>query len=98
MAIAWSRISSKVMADSPALRATLKPSPCDKPLSRREGGTLNCAPSADAVAGNGRPLSWAPSADAVTGRGDRTCLPVQPHLGDATAVVEGEVGGEVLHI
>src|SRR4029450_7518560 len=26
--------------------------------------------SADAVAGNGRPLSWAPSADAVAGRGD----------------------------
>src|ERR1700704_5433829 len=39
-------------------------------LSQREGGTLNCAPSADAVAGNGRPLSWAPSADAVAG-GDR---------------------------
>src|SRR5262249_42615902 len=33
----------------------------------REGGTLNCAPSADAVAGNGRPLSWAPSAHAVAG-------------------------------
>src|SRR5437867_470392 len=27
-------------------------------------------PSADAVAGNGRPLSWAPSADAVAGGGD----------------------------
>ena len=25
-------------------------------------------------------------------------LPIQPHLGDATAVVEGEVVGEVLHI
>jgi hypothetical protein len=31
---------------------------------------LNCAPSADAVAGNGRPLSWAPSADAVAGGGN----------------------------
>jgi hypothetical protein len=39
-------------------------------LSRREGGPLNCAPSADAVAGNGRPLSWAPSADAVAGGGE----------------------------
>src|SRR5947208_13138037 len=38
-------------------------------LSQKEGGTLNCAPSADAVAGNGRPLSWAPSADAVAGGG-----------------------------
>jgi len=28
-------------------------------------------PSADAVAGNGRPLSWAPSADAVAGGGDK---------------------------
>jgi hypothetical protein len=27
-------------------------------------------PSADVVAGNGRPLSWAPSADAVAGRGN----------------------------
>ena len=32
-----------------------------------EGGTLSCAPSAVADAGNGRPLSWAPSADAVAG-------------------------------
>src|SRR5262245_28965238 len=40
-------------------------------LSQREGGTLNCAPSADAVAGNGHPLSWAPSADAVAGGGNR---------------------------
>jgi hypothetical protein len=42
-------------------------------LSPREGGTLNCAPSADAVAGNGRPLSYSlrsPSADAVAGGGD----------------------------
>src|SRR5215813_6504179 len=30
-----------------------------------EGGTLNCAPSADAVAGNGAPLMRQPSADAV---------------------------------
>src|SRR2546426_3993748 len=40
-----------------------------------EGGTLNCAPSADAVAGNTAPLSWRPSADAVAGntaqRGER---------------------------
>src|SRR5262249_57016065 len=36
----------------------------------REGGTLNCAPSADAVAGNGAPLSWRPSADTVAGRTD----------------------------
>src|SRR5215471_11202558 len=36
-------------------------------LLEREGGTLSCAPSADAVAGNGPPLSWRPSADAVTG-------------------------------
>src|SRR5438093_4641336 len=32
-----------------------------------EGGTLNCAPSADAVAGKGAPLNWRPSADAVAG-------------------------------
>jgi hypothetical protein len=38
-------------------------------LSQREGGPLNCAPSADAVAGNGRPLNCAPSADAVAGNG-----------------------------
>src|SRR5262245_39711630 len=35
----------------------------------REGGTLNCAPSADAVAGNGAPLNWRPSTDAVAGNG-----------------------------
>ena len=40
-------------------------------LSQREGGALSCIPSADAVAGNGRPLSWAPSADAVAGGGNR---------------------------
>src|SRR4029453_11882464 len=40
-------------------------------LSQREGGTLSCAPSAVADAGNGRPLSWALSADAVAGGGDR---------------------------
>src|SRR5262249_14164830 len=44
----------------------------------REGGALSCAPSADAVAGKGRPLIWGrggwadgarpePSADAVAG-------------------------------
>src|SRR5437870_11685838 len=43
--------------------------PLTPTLSQREGGTLNCAPSADAVAGNGRPLSWAPSAGAVAGGG-----------------------------
>ena len=32
-------------------RATVKP--LTLALSRREGGTLNCAPSADAVAGGG---------------------------------------------
>src|SRR5215470_10367532 len=32
--------------------------------SAEEGGTLSCAPSADAVAGNGGPLNWPPSADA----------------------------------
>src|SRR5262245_29649133 len=32
-----------------------------------EGGTLNCAPSADTVAGNGTPLNWRPSAHAVAG-------------------------------
>src|SRR5262245_30105924 len=37
--------------------------------SRREGGPLNCAPSADAVAGNGPPLMRRPSADAVAGNG-----------------------------
>jgi crotonobetainyl-CoA:carnitine CoA-transferase CaiB-like acyl-CoA transferase len=37
---------------------------------RGEGGTLSCAPSAVADAGNGAPLSWRPSADAVAG-GDR---------------------------
>src|SRR5574341_1295288 len=42
---------------------------------RREGGALSCAPSADAVAGNGRPLSWAPSAHAVAG-GVATFTPV----------------------
>ena len=44
-------------------------------LSQREGGALSCAPSADAVAGNGRPLSYSlrsPSADAVAGGGDKT--------------------------
>ena len=30
-------------------------------------GTLNCAPSADAVAGNGAPLNWRPSAVADAG-------------------------------
>src|SRR6516165_6961522 len=34
---------------------------------RREGGTLSCAPSADAVAGNGAALSCGPSAHAVAG-------------------------------
>jgi hypothetical protein len=46
------------------------------PLSRGEGGTLNCAPSADAVAGNGRPLSYSlrsPSAHAVAGGGSLSC-------------------------
>src|SRR5215471_1375367 len=51
--------------------------PVSPALSPREGGALSCAPSADAVAGNGRPLSWVsggggtgrpkPSADAVAG-------------------------------
>src|SRR2546429_6869500 len=39
-------------------------------MENREGGTLNCAPSADAVAGNGRLLSYSlrsPSAHAVAG-------------------------------
>ena len=27
-------------------------------LTLREGGALSCAPSADAVAGKGRPLNW----------------------------------------
>ena len=40
----------------------------ERGVRHREGGTLNCAPSADAVAGNGRPLSWAPSAHAVAGK------------------------------
>src|SRR5215831_13205512 len=44
-------------------------------LSQKKGGTLNCAPSADTVAGNGRPLSWAPSADAVAGGGQGAWLP-----------------------
>ena len=39
-----------------------------EPAGGGEGGTLNCAPSADAVAGNGAPLNWRPSADAVAGR------------------------------
>jgi hypothetical protein len=38
-------------------------------LARGEGGTLNCAPSADTVAGNGAPLSWRPSAVADAGNG-----------------------------
>src|SRR4029453_9051104 len=37
------------------------------PWCGEEGGTLNCAPSAVADAGNGAPLSWRPSADAVAG-------------------------------
>src|SRR5262245_24358029 len=43
-------------------------------LSQREGAPLNWRPSADAVAGNGRPLSYSlrsPSADAVAGGGDQ---------------------------
>src|SRR5438270_465491 len=45
-------------------------------LSQREGGTLNCAPSADAVAGNGGTLNCAPSADAVAGNGGTlNCAP-----------------------
>ena len=35
--------------------------------TRGEGGTLNCAPSADTVAGNGAPLSWRSSAVADAG-------------------------------
>src|SRR5262245_4198060 len=34
-----------------------------------EGGTLSCAPSADAVAGNGGPLNWPPFAAPSRGRG-----------------------------
>src|SRR5919198_480296 len=44
---------------------------CRAPLAplcgRREGATLSCRPSADAVAGNGGALTCAPSADAVAG-------------------------------
>ena len=43
----------------------------ERGVHRREGGTLSCAPSADAVAGNGRPLSYSlrsPSAHAVAGK------------------------------
>src|ERR1043166_5731932 len=34
-----------------------------------EGGTLSCAPSAVADAGNGGPLNWPPSAHAVARKG-----------------------------
>ena len=43
-----------------------------------EWGPLTCAPSADAVAGNGRPLSYSlrsPSADAVAGGGNTRSWP-----------------------
>src|SRR5262245_27274118 len=33
------------------------PQASEKPLPQREGATLNCAPSTDAVAGNGAPLN-----------------------------------------
>src|SRR4029453_14952967 len=45
--------------------------PLTLPLSRREGGTLSCAPPPVPAAGNGAPLNWRPSADAVAGRGQR---------------------------
>src|SRR5262249_27859212 len=45
--------------------------PLTLPLFQREGGTLSCAPSAVADAGNGAPLNWRPSADAVAGGGDK---------------------------
>jgi hopanoid biosynthesis associated radical SAM protein HpnH len=38
-------------------------------FSQREGGTLSCAPSAVADAGNGAPLNGRPSADTVAGNG-----------------------------
>src|SRR5262249_56234935 len=45
--------------------------PLTLPLFQREGGTLNCAPSAVADAGNGAPLNWRASADAGAGGGER---------------------------
>src|SRR5438876_164176 len=64
---------------SPALPGTLCAPSKDSeevPLCSREGGTLNCAPSADAVAGNGGTLNCAPSADAVAGNGGTlNCAP-----------------------
>src|SRR5262245_52528904 len=51
---------------------------------RREGSPLNCAPSADAVAGNGRPLSYSlrsPSAHAMAG-GTATFIPRTLPLGE----------------
>src|SRR5438445_1426760 len=44
-----------------------KTKPLTLTLSQREGGTLSCAPSAVADAGNGAPLNWRPSVDAVAG-------------------------------
>jgi hypothetical protein len=46
-----------------------------------EGGTLNCAPSAVAVAGNRAPLSWRPSADTVAGNRPDGPAPTQSRQG-----------------
>jgi hypothetical protein len=54
-----------------------------------EGGTLNCAPSAVAVAGNGAPLSWRPSAVADAGNGPGGPAPTQSR--------QGWDGGDRLH-
>src|SRR5215471_443840 len=58
--------------------------PCAPGPLRGEGRPLNCAPSADAVAGNGRPLSYSlrsPSAHAVAG-GTATFTPRTLPLGE----------------
>ena len=54
-----------------------------------EGGTLNCAPSADAVAGNGPPLMRRPCADAVAGRVDPRSLQSTLRRGSAEQSVTG---------
>src|SRR5262245_8115888 len=64
------------------------PSPCDKALSRREGGTLNCAPSADAVAGRENRKEFLPREGGGTGEMGRGLIRAAVDLDPISAAID----------